>query len=155
MALELNTAGVTMSYQMETTSGTRPTAGTWTAISGIKSIPDLNPEPSSYDVTDLSDTEYKRYIGGLKDVGGGLAFTANMTSAFMTAWETLVSAATTGSATGLCPWFEIKIPNLSKSFYFRGIPQPLGLSAIAVDSVLEVDAYIVPNKVAGWAAASA
>lgn len=153
MALEISSAGVSVKYCVETTGGTRPETG-YTVISGIKSIPDLNPEPSNLEVTDLSDTEYKRYIPGLKDPGGSLAFTANNTEAFHTAWSALVSAAETAKASDKSTWFEIAIPGLTKSFYFSGMPSELGLSAIEVDSVLEIDAYVAPNNIAGWAAAS-
>lgn len=152
MALELNTAGVTVGYAIESTAGTRPTAS-YTKIPNIKSIPNLNPEPSSIEVTDLSDTEWKRYIPGLKDPGGSLAFMANNTNAFQDAWNDLVEAAETAKASpegAKATWFEIKIPGLSKAFYFAGMPAPLGLSGIEVDSVLEIEGYISPNQIAGW-----
>ncbi len=149
MANELSTAGVSVQYCVETTAGTKPTTG-FTVIPNIKSIPDLNPEPSSLEVTDLSDTEWKRYIPGLKDPGGALAFTANNTDAFQTAWAALVTAAETGRASNKATWFEIVVPGLTKSFQFAGIPSDLGLSAIDVDSVLEVDAYVAPNQIDGW-----
>ena len=59
MAQELSTAGVLLKYAVETTAGTRPTTG-YTTVPSIKSIPDLNPEPESLEVTDLSDTEWRR-----------------------------------------------------------------------------------------------
>lgn len=149
MANELSTAGVSVQYCIETTAGTKPTSG-FTVIPNIKSIPDLNPEPSSLEVTDLSDTEWKRYIPGLKDPGGALAFTANNTDAFQTAWAALVTAAETAKASNKATWFEIVVPGLTKSFQFAGIPSDLGLSAIDVDSVLEVDAYVAPNQIDGW-----
>ena len=149
MANELSTAGVSVQYCIETTAGTKPTSG-FTVIPNIKSIPDLNPEPSSLEVTDLSDTEWKRYIPGLKDPGGALAFTANNTDAFQTAWAALVTAAETAKASNKATWFEIVVPGLTKSFQFAGIPSDLGLSAIEVDSVLEVDAYVAPNQIDGW-----
>ena len=149
MANELSTAGVSVKYCVETTAGTKPTSG-FTAIPNIKAIPDLNPEPSSLEVTDLSDTEWKRYIPGLKDPGGALAFSANNTDAFQTAWATLVSAADAGRLASKATWFEIVVPGLTKSFQFAGIPSELGLSGIDVDSVLEVDAYIAPNQIDGW-----
>ena len=103
MALEISTAGVALKYAVETTAGTRPTTG-YTAIPNIKETPDFNPEPSTLEVTDLSDLVWKRYIAGLKDPGGALSFTANLTSAFKTAWETLVSAAEAAAerTVGLC-----------------------------------------------------
>ena len=149
MSNELSTAGVSVQYCIETTAGTKPTTG-FTVIPNIKSIPDLNPEPSSLEVTDLSDTEWKRYIPGLKDPGGALAFTANNTDAFQTAWEALVTASETAKASNKATWFEIVVPGLTKSFQFAGIPSDHGLSAIDVDSVLEVDAYVAPNQIDGW-----
>lgn len=148
MAQELSTAGVLLKYKVETTAGTRPTSG-YTTVPNIKSIPDFNPEPESLEVTDLSDTEWKRYIAGLKDPGGALAFTANMTTGFKTAWAALVTAYEGGISTNKACWFEIMVPNLG-SFYFAGIPSPLGMKGMDVNSVLEIDAYVTPNQIHGW-----
>lgn len=152
MALELSTAGVSLKYCVETTAGTRPTAS-YTAVPNIKETPDFNPEPSTLEVTDLSDTVWKRYIAGLKDPGGALSFTANLTSAFKTAWETLVSAYETGIASSKAIWFEINVPTVG-SFYFAGIPSELGINGMSVDAVAEVSVYITPNKIHGWDTAS-
>lgn len=152
MALELSTAGVSLKYCVETTAGTRPTAS-YTAVPNIKETPDFNPEPSTLEVTDLSDTVWKRYIAGLKDPGGALSFTANLTSAFKTAWETLVSAYETGIASSKATWFEINVPTVG-SFYFAGIPSELGINGMSVDAVAEVSVYITPNKIHGWDTAS-
>ena len=148
MALELSTAGVLLKYACETTAGTRPTTG-YTQIPNIKSIPDFNPEPESLEVTDLSDTEWRRYIPGLKDPGGALAFTANLTTGFKTAWSTMMTAATTAAASNKATWFEIMVPSFG-SFYFAGIPSDLGMTAMDVNSVLEIEAYITPNQIEGW-----
>lgn len=153
MALALSTAGIKVKYIVETTAGTRPTTG-YTALSGIKSIGDLNPEPSQLDCTPLEEKEWKQYIPGLKDVGGVVSFTANNTDAFQTAWAALVSAAETGIASNKKTWFEIVVPGLANSFYFAGIPSDLGLAAIEVDSVLDVEAYVTPNEIVGWAVKS-
>lgn len=153
MSNELSTAGVLVKYVAEGTAGTRPTTG-YTTIPNIKSTPDLNPEPSSLEVTDLSDTEWKRYIPGLKDPGGALSFNANNTTAFQTAWATLVAAYATAKAASKAIWFEIYVPGLTNSFYFAGIPSALGLAGMEVDSPAEVTAYVTPNSVVGWATAS-
>lgn len=149
MAIELSTAGISLNYCVETTAGTRP-ASSYTKIAGIKSIPDLNPEPSTLETTTLDSTEWKTYIFGLKDVGGALAFGANNTEAFQTEWGALVTAAETAETSSKSTWFAVVVPGLTKSFYFSGKPSPLGLSAAEVDSVLEIDAYISPSAVAGW-----
>ena len=148
MALELSTAGVLLKYACETSAGTRPTTG-YTQIPNIKSIPDFNPEPESLEVTDLSDTEWRRYIPGLKDPGGALAFTANLTTGFKTAWSTMMNAVATAASSNKATWFEIMVPNFG-SFYFAGIPSNLGMTAMDVNSVLEIEAYITPNKIHGW-----
>lgn len=149
---EFSTAGVTLKYAVESTAGTRPTTN-YTVIPSIKSIPDFNPEPSTLEVTDLSDTTWRRYIKGLKDVGGALGFDANLTSGFKSAWETLVTAATTAKASSKATWFEVSIPNFD-SFYFAGEPSELGMSGMSVDAVMEVTAYISPEKIHGWDDAS-
>lgn len=152
MALEFSSAGITLKYCVEASSGTRPTSG-YTTIPNIKSIPDFNAEPSLLDVTDLSDTVWKRAIPGLKDVGGALAFTANMTASFKTAWNSLVTSAISAKASNLSTWFEVSIPNFD-SFYFAGMPAELGMKGMDVDSVVEADGYITPNKIEGWKTAS-
>jgi len=147
MAQELSTLGVTVLYAVETTANTRPTTG-YTQIPGIKAVPDMNSEPEGIDVTPLEETQYRRYVPGLRDMGGSLAFTANLNTTFETAWNNAVTAF--GNLTdGKGMWWEVRVPSF-KSFFFRGEPNPLGMSAMDVNSPLEVDAYITPNKVYGW-----
>ena len=148
MALEFSSAGITLKYCVETTKGTRPTSG-YTVIPNIKSIPDFNAEPSLLDVTDLSDTVWKRAIPGLKDVGGALAFTANMTASLKTAWGSLVSVATTAKASDKATWFEVAIPSFD-SFFFTGMPSERGMKGMDVDSVVEADCYVTPSSILGW-----
>lgn len=150
--LEFSSAGVQVRYCVETTSGSRPTSG-YKVIPSVKGSPDFNAEPSQLDVTDFSDTVWKRSIPGLRDVGGALAFSANMTASFKSAWNSLVSAAAAGKASSMATWFEVAIPNFD-SFYFAGTPIELGLAAMDVDSVVEADGYVVPNKIVGWATSS-
>ena len=152
MAIDLSTAGITLQYAAETTSGTRPTTG-YTAIPGLKAIPDINPEPSSLETTTLDALIWRTYIPGLKDPGGALQFTANNTAQFQTDWDTLVSAYETAAEGDKALWFAVVVPGLTNAFYFAGIPSELGLSAIEVDAVLEINPYITPTDIAGWAAA--
>lgn len=152
MALEFSSAGVQVRYAVETTAGSRPTTG-YRVIPSIKSSPDFNAEPSQLDVTDFSDTVWKRSIAGLRDVGGAIAFTANMTASFKSAWTSLVSAYTTAVASSKSTWFEVSIPNFD-SFYFAGQPIELGVKGMDVDSVVEADGYVVPNQIFGWGASS-
>ena len=152
MALEFSSAGVQVRYCVETTKGSRPTTG-YKVIPSIKSSPDFNAEPSQLDVTDFSDKVWKRSIAGLRDVGGAIAFTANMTASFKSAWTSLVSAYTTAWASEKSTWFEVAIPNFD-SFYFAGQPIELGVKGMDVDSVVEADGYVVPNQIYGWGTSS-
>lgn len=148
-AIELTTAGIKVGYAVETTSGTQPTAN-FIAIPSLKSIPSLNPSPDSLETTDLSQTEYKTYVDGLKDVGGPIPFTANLTDDFMTKWAALVSAHETGKADGKNTWFAVSIPGITKDFLFKGNPSNQGMPAAEVNSVLETEVFITPTGITGW-----
>lgn len=151
MALEIASAGASIQYAAETTAGTRPTTG-YTGISNVKTIGALDAEPSTYEVTDLSDMEFKRYIPGLKDVGGDVPLTVNLTQAFLTAWKALCTAASTAANDGKSIWFVVVIPKLNEAFYFKGMPVDMGLNEIDTGSALEGTAHITPNEIVGWAA---
>ena len=149
--IQLSTAGVTLLYAAEATAGTRPTTG-YEKISEIKSIPELNPEPDNLETTTLEETEWKTYVPGLKDIGGALSFTANLTEASMTEWEGVVDAYDTAAAGNTATWFCIVIPGLTKALYFTGQPSPMGMPAMEVSAVLETTLYITPTGAPQWVA---
>lgn len=145
MAINLSTAGVQLQYAVEETAGTRPTSG-YKRIKGIKSTPSLNPSPDALETTTLDELEYKTYIDGLKDVGGAIEFTFNLTEELITAWDELMTAYEAGKATGKATWFTIVVPGLTNSFYFTGNPSAMGLPETSVNSVLEITNYITPTN---------
>lgn len=145
MAIDLSTAGIQLLYAVETVAGTRPTTG-YTRIKGVKSTPSLNAAPDTLETTTLDETEYKTYIDGLKDLGGALEFTFNLTEELITAWDTLMTAYTTAKASGKATWFTIVVPGLTDSFYFTGNPSNMGLPETSVNSVLEITNYITPTN---------
>lgn len=149
MGIALSTAGVTFGYAVETTKGTRPTSG-YIDIPDIKEIPEMNPEPETLETTTLSETEYKTYIEGLKDLGGALSFLANYTKELETVWSALVSAYETAKGSELAVWFEVKHPDLDKSVFFTGQPSAMGLPAMGVNAVLETNLYITPTNAPAW-----
>ena len=153
MGIAISTAGVTFGYAVETTKGTRPASG-YTLIPDIKEIPEMNPEPETLETTTLSETEFKTYIEGLKDLGGALSFLANYTTDLEGVWADLVEAYKTGIEAGLSTWFEIKHPKLEKSVFFTGQPSAMGLPAMSVNSVLETNLYITPTNAPSWEAKS-
>lgn len=147
--INLSTAGTTLSYAVETTVGTRPTTG-YTVIPGVKSTPATNVAPETLETTTLAETEYKTYIEGLKDLGGALEFTANMTEVLMTRWEALMTAYEEAKASGKAVWFCIATKGLSKAVFFKGNPSPLGMPETSVGAVLESTLYITPTNAPEW-----
>lgn len=147
--VNLSTAGTTLSYAVEETAGTRPLTG-YTVIPGVKSTPATNVSPETLDTTDLAEEEYKTYIDGLKDLGGALEFTANMTEVLMDKWETLMSAYEAAKESGKSVWFCISTKGLSKAVFFKGNPSPLGMPETSVNAVLENTLYITPTNAPAW-----
>lgn len=144
-AINLSTAGVYVAYAVEETPGTRPTAG-YKKLTGAKSTPSLNPSPETLETTTLDETEYKTYIDGLKDLGGALEFTFNLTEELIGEWDALMTAYETARAAGKATWFTIVIPGLTKAFFFTGNPSEMGLPETSVSSVLEITNYITPTN---------
>ena len=145
MAINLSTAGVQLLYAVESSAGTRPTSG-YTRIKGIKTTPSLNPAPDTLETTTLDELEYKTYIDGLKDLGGALEFTFNLTEELVTAWQTLMDAYEAGKLANKATWFAIVVPGLTKAFFFTGNPSEMGLPETDVNSVLEITNYITPTN---------
>lgn len=150
--IDLSTAGVAVGYAVEATAGTRPTTG-YKAIIGIKSIPEINSQPETLDTTTLAATEYKTSINGLKDLGGALAFGANLTEAGHTQWKEIYQAWETAKAAGKSMWFTIYMPGISEAIFFTGEPSTPGVSAVEVNNVLETTRYITPTNEPDWYAA--
>lgn len=151
MAIELSTAGILLGYAVETVAGTKPTA--FTRIPGVKSLPDFNPEPSTLETTPLDAVEWKTYIDGLKDPGGALSISVNMTEEFQEIWDDIMTAYNSAKSAGKKVWWEFYVPGLTKGFFFTGNPAPLGFAGAEVDSVLENSVYVVPTGDIGWASA--
>ena len=146
MAINLSTAGIHLYYAVEETANTRPTAkSAYKDLEGVKSIPSLNPAPETLETTTLNETEYKTYIDGLKDLGGALEFTFNLTQALVTMWEELMEAYEAAKEAGKATWFFIDIPGLTEGLYFTGNPSAMGIPEASVSSVLEITNYITPT----------
>ena len=142
-AINLSTLGIKLGYAVEATAGTRPTSG-YTQLVGVKSTPSLNPSPDTLETTTLEETEFKTYVDGLKDLGGALEFTFNLTEDLISQWDALMTAYTTAKATSKNTWFVIVIPGLTNAYYFPGNPSSMGLPETSVNAVLETTNYITP-----------
>lgn len=149
--INLSTIGVRFYYAVEATAGTRPTAlSAYTELQGIKNIPAMTATPDQLETTTLNNTEYKTYIPGLKDLGGALEFTFNLSEELKTAWDTLVTAYTTGIAASKQTYFCVVVPGLTNAVYFTGIPSPMGLNEMSVNSVAEATNSITLTGAPEW-----
>lgn len=146
MAINLSTAGIHLYYAVEETAGQRPTAkSAFKDLEGVKSIPSMNPAPETLETTTLNETEYKTYVDGLKDLGGALEFTFNLTQALVEMWEELMDSYEAAKAANKATWFFIDIPGLTEGLYFTGNPSAMGIPEASVSSVLEITNYITPT----------
>lgn len=129
-------------------------------IPEVKSIPSLSPAPDTLETTPLENTEYKTYINGLKDLGGALEFTANLTQELLDIWNGKSASDTTSlmyqfehmndEAEGNAMWLKVVHPTLKSYVAFTFEPAKLGLPEIAVNSVLEATLSITPTGEVYW-----
>lgn len=145
MSERLSTAGMTLQYAVEETAGTRPTAG-YTIIPEVKTMPSFNPAPNTIDSTTLQETEFMTYVMGLKDLGGALEYTANLTQDLIDTWEQLLTAYESAAVSGKAMWFAVVHPKLEDATYYTGQPSNLGLNEASVGSMMETTLYITPTN---------
>lgn len=149
--ISLSTAGILFGYGVETSKGVKPSS--FTQIERAMSLPSLNPQPESLDVTPLDATEWKEYIAGLKDTGGALAVRFSLNNALKATWDKFVEDYNTAKESDLKTWVEFYIPGMTDAFFFTCEPTPLGFGGAEVNAHLEVEAYITPTGNIGWATA--
>lgn len=144
MSQSVSTAGMILAYAVEATKGTRPTTG-YLEVPEVKSMPSFNPPPNNIDSTTLKQKEYMTYVKGLKDLGGALEYTANLTDDLMDFWTTLLEAKETADAAGKAIWFAVVHPDLKYATFYTGDPAPIGFNEATVGAMAETTLYITPN----------
>lgn len=155
----LSTLGITLSFGVETTSGTKPTK--FTVLHRCNDIPEITLETETIDASALEDMQ-SRYIAGRQDTGGEWSPVFNLTEDVIGELEDMMEAAATGLETGLRTWFQVTVPNLTKSFFVVGqpgskIPLPAmaqnelltGSISIAIDEYVGLDTAVEPTEAGG------
>ena len=84
----VSTLGVTLSYGVETTAGTKPTA--FTLLTRINSIDEITVDPENIDASALEDSQ-TRNIPGRDTLTDTMAVTVNKTNETLAEWEKLIS----------------------------------------------------------------
>ena len=144
MGIALSTIGVKVSYAVETTKGTRPTAG-YKHIPDLKSIPSINPAPNTADATTFDNLEYTSYVQLLKDIGGALEISANFTQELFEVWDGLVDAYEAGIKEGKETWICFDIPGFEKSAFVTVQPARMGIPEASANALLETTVFITPT----------
>lgn len=118
MEAGVSTLGVTLSYGVEDTAGTKP--ATFIKLNRINDIAEVTVEPERIDASALEDSETK-YKPGRVTVSDTMAVTVNKTDETVTEWETLISAyqALTGDKK---MWFQTITPGITKAEFIKAAP---------------------------------
>ena len=147
MAIPITSIGVKVSYAFESTAGTRPTTG-YNLIPGVKSIPEMNPQPDTLETTSFDNLEFKTYTDGLKDLGGVLDFDTNLTQELYDLWMTastgVIALWDAAKAAGKAMYLCIDIPGLDKSCFISVIPSKIGLPGVGVNEVFPYTLHFTP-----------
>lgn len=151
VAIYMSTAGMNFAYGVEDEAGNKPSS--FTIIQGATSIGEISSEKEQIEVTPLSATEYKEYVGGLADPGGTWEIGFNESNVLHEIWSKILTAYKTGIADGKRMWFEAYHPQLDEAFYVIGEPNNLGYGGAEVSSAYANTARITINKVEGWSEA--
>lgn len=142
----VSTLGVTLSYGVEATAGTKPE--TFTLLPRVNAISGIELDVETIDASALEDYQ-ERSISGRQSTGGDWSVTFNLTTETETIIETMLAAAATATAANKRTWFQVISPNLTKAFFVVAqpgtkIPMPdfSQNELLTVDVTLTIDEYI-------------
>ena len=147
-AIYMSTAGMNLCYGIEQVSGQKPTV--FHIIPGATSLSEISSEKEQIEVTPLSATDYKEYVGGLADPGGVWEVGFNESNVLHETWAEIVEAYKTSTAQGLRMWFQAYHPKLEEAFFVVGEPNILGFGGAEVAGVYTITARITLNLIEGW-----
>ena len=123
----LTTLGVTFSYGIEETAGTKPTS--FTQIEEASSIGGISLDTEQIDVSALEDYITK-YAAGRQDTGGAWEIEFIMDpEKSVTQIQELYKKSKEAKAEGKATWFQVSFPDMSNAFFVtaecgREIPMP-------------------------------
>lgn len=143
MGIAITSIGVKISYAVETVAGTRPTTG-YIHIPDLKSFPSIDSEPNTADATTFDNLEYTTYVTLLKDLGGAIELTANMTDEIKQVWQTMFESYKTAISNGKKTWISIDIPGIEEAGFIPVTPSPMGVPELAANALIEKSLYITP-----------
>ena len=138
----LSTLGVTFSYGVETTAGTKPT--TFKLLSRINSIGEITVTPEAIDASALEDRQ-TRNIAGRDTVSDTVTVTVNKTDETIEEWKEVITAYN-GLTGGKRMWFQEITPGITDAEFFVAQPpsklpitskEQNGLLTMALNLIIE------------------
>ena len=142
----VSSLGVTFSYGVETTKGTKPTA--FTILNRINQIGDVTVETEAIDASALEDKQ-TRNIPGRDTVSDTLTITVNKTDETIAEWEKVITdyQALTG---GKRMWFQTITPGFTKAeFVVAAPPSKLPISGKEQNSLLTMEINLTVDEMIG------
>jgi hypothetical protein len=142
----VSSLGVTFSYGVETTKGTKPTA--FTILSRINQIGDVTVETEAIDASALEDKQ-TRNIPGRDTVSDTFTITVNKTDETIAEWEKVITdyqALTEGKRM----WFQTITPGFTKAeFVVAAPPSKLPISGKEQNSLLTMEINLTVDEMIG------
>ena len=142
----VSSLGVTFSYGVETTKGTKPTA--FTILSRINQIGDVTVETEAIDASALEDKQ-TRNIPGRDTVSDTFTITVNKTDETIAEWEKVITdyqALTEGKRM----WFQTITPGFTKAEFVVAAPQSkLPISGKDQNSLLTMEIKLTVDEMIG------
>lgn len=138
----LSTLGVTFSYGVETTAGTKPT--TFKLLSRINTIGEITVTPEAIDASALEDRQ-TRNIAGRDTVSDTVTVTVNKTDETIEEWKEVITAYN-GLTGGKRMWFQEITPGITDAEFFVAQPpsklpitskEQNGLLTMALNLIIE------------------
>lgn len=151
----LSTLGVTFSYGVETTAGTKPTS--FKLLTRINSIDEITVTPEAIDASALEDKQ-TRNVAGRDTVTDTVAVTVNKTDATIKEWKDVITAYN-GLTGGKRMWFQEITPGITDAEFFVAQPpsklpitskEQNGLLTMAINLIIEdmvgTDTAVTPTS---------
>lgn len=142
----VSSLGVTFSYGVETTKGTKPKA--FTILNRINQIGDVTVETEAIDASALEDKQ-TRNIPGRDTVSDTFTITVNKTDETIAEWEKVITdyqALTEGKRM----WFQTITPGFTKAeFVVAAPPSKLPISGKEQNSLLTMEINLTVDEMIG------
>lgn len=142
----VSSLGITFSYGVETTAGTKPTS--FKLLTRINEIGEVTVEPETIDASALEDYT-TRNIAGRDTISETMTVTVNKTDDTIEEWEQVI-AAYKALDTGKRMWFQTITPGFSKAeFVVAQPPSTLPLSAKSQNELLTMEINLTVEEMIG------